>query len=27
MLAGGMVTMEKVRVLRYAPGKRAGEAP
>lgn len=24
MLDGGLVTMEKVRVLRYAPGKRAG---
>ena len=23
MLDGGMVTMEKVRVLRYAPGKRS----
>lgn len=24
MLDGGLVTMEKVRVLRYAPGKRGG---
>jgi PII-like signaling protein len=27
MLEGGMVTMEKVRVLRYAPGKRGAKAP
>ncbi len=24
MLEGGLVTMERVRVLRYAPGKRSG---
>ncbi|HSD86491.1 MAG TPA: DUF190 domain-containing protein [Kofleriaceae bacterium] len=27
MLDGGMVTMEKVRVLRYRPGKRVQQAP
>jgi PII-like signaling protein len=27
MLDGGMVTMEKVRVLRYAPAKRGSPAP
>jgi hypothetical protein len=27
MLDGGMVTMEKVRVLRYAPGKRGTNSP
>jgi PII-like signaling protein len=27
MLNGGMVTMEKVRVLRYAPAKRGAPAP
>lgn len=27
MLEGGLVTMEKVRVLRYAPGKRTGRTP
>jgi PII-like signaling protein len=27
MLEGGMVTMEKVRVLRYAPGKRDPKPP
>lgn len=27
MLDGGMVTMEKVRVLRYAPGKRGAPVP
>jgi PII-like signaling protein len=27
MLDGGLVTMEKVRVLRYAPGKRRASPP
>ena len=27
MLDGGLVTIEKVRVLRYAPGKRVAESP
>jgi PII-like signaling protein len=27
MLEGGLVTIEKVRVVRYAPGKRASGAP
>ncbi len=27
MLSGGLVTIEKVRVLRYAPGKRTPETP
>lgn len=27
MLEGGLVTMERVRVLRYAPGKRGTVAP
>lgn len=27
MLVGGMVTIEKVRVLRYGPGKRAQPTP